>query len=243
MSLDSLNQKLAKLKPASEPAKGKSAADALGGKVGNLQAMLDAIKRAPRGKEAALLQSLFGLDPSKADELVRLLGRERDCSEKGVNGSAGDESRESGHENGTERVARAHGIRYAVANLIKKASVLADFVTEDDRAESMEAVRRAKRAVHRVWNVKLQRMEEYPDSRTQLAAVALERAYDEGLPVQRVLSGRVEMETAEEIMARLRESPAAMAALRAARDAGATLTIGGETVDIEAEVEGVKERR
>lgn len=126
--------------------------------------------------------------------------------------------------------------------LLRRAAILADFITEEDREASMRVVREAKQAMHYVYDHGQKCLVEYPDYKTRLAAVTLERAYDEGLPVQRVLTAQPTMESTEEIMARLRGSPAAMAALRAARDAGAQLVLNGEAVEIEAEVKSAAQQ-
>jgi hypothetical protein len=229
MSLKSLSEKM-------QP-RGKSVADALGGKVGNLQAMLQAIKKVSREKAPAVLEALFGLDPENAKELVDLL---RADSKNGMYQPIVEQIRErtgkSAQENQEKHRARGENPSKAMAKVIKKAASLCDRLDDLDREKALQVLRECMEATTPYFNKETEKTEERIDARMRLAAVTLLLAYDEGLPVQRVLTGRVEQETADEIMSRLRESPAAMAALRAARNAGATLTIGGEIVDIDAEV-------
>lgn len=125
----------------------------------------------------------------------------------------------------------------AVRKIIRKASILADFITEEDRLESMETVRRAKRAKTRIFNVGTKKFEEFDDCKTQLAAVTLERAYDEGLPVARAINMNTQFESADDTLARLKASPAAMRAIAGLREAGVQLAIGDEIVDIESDVQ------
>jgi len=123
----------------------------------------------------------------------------------------------------------------AVRKIIRKASILADFITEEDRAESMEVVRRAKRAKSRTYDVIKKEWLEFDDCKTQLAAVTLERAYDEGLPVARAVNVNANFESADDTLARLKASPEAMKAITGLREAGVKLAIGDQVVEVETE--------
>jgi hypothetical protein len=236
MSLKSLHEKL------NATSKGKSVADALGGKVGNLQAMLLTIRQAPAGKESLTLQTIFGIDPALADEVVSLLVQRRERSENCEGDSLRKHLTEKGHEKGIERPARGQGPSRALSKVIKKAASIADRMTEGDREDGMEVLRAALHATTPYFNMETKRTEERIDLKTRLAALMLMLSYDEGLPVQRVMMAKVEVETADETLARLRESPEALRAIAGLRAAGVTLKIGEEIIDVESEVLQVAKR-
>ena len=144
-------------------------------------------------------------------------------------------------EEAAKRRLRARAESAAVAKVMKKASILADFITEQDREKSMQVVREAKNAMMHVYDQATKCLVERPDHKTRLAAVALERGYDEGLPVERVLQGQVEMESMDVTLARLRGSPEAMKVIAGMKAAGVKLTIEGEVIDVDATVEGTEE--
>jgi len=121
--------------------------------------------------------------------------------------------------------------------ILKRAARLADLMSEEDAKESEKILFGAMQATRRYFNFETKRVEYLPDCRTRLAAVALLLAYTEGLPVQRVRQDRAEMETGEEIMARLRQSPEAMRAVCGLQQAGVKLTHGDEVIDIDASVQ------
>ena len=143
-------------------------------------------------------------------------------------------------ENPEEAAKRRSGTRAksaALGKVIKKAANIAELFDEDDLLQCVRVIREAMNATHRIFDRGTGRLIEVPNHKARLAAVALMLAYTEGLPVQRVVQNRVEMETGEEIMARLRESPAAMAALLAGQKAGAKWVIDGQVIDVEARVQ------
>jgi hypothetical protein len=83
-------------------------------------------------------------------------------------------------------------------SIIRASKRLADYITEQDIAESAQVIREAKKAVSHYYNIEQKRMVEIPDFKIRLAAATLERAYDEGTPVQRqiVMSGKFDTDEA-----------------------------------------------
>lgn len=233
MSLESLANKLG---GDDEPQKPKTVIEAIGGRVGNLQAMLQAIKSAPKGKAAEVLQRLFGIGAEEAEGIVRLMVPEDKVSQNAADGSLRNLLADRAQENGIEKQARAQGMSRAMSKVIKKAASIADRMTEEDRDAGMQVLRDALVATTPYFNLETKLVEERIDLKTRLAALTLQLAYDEGLPVQRVLTGRVDAESAEETLARLRESPEAMRAIRGLKAAGVNIAIEGQVIEVEATV-------
>lgn len=140
-------------------------------------------------------------------------------------------------EEATKRRSRARAQSAAAAKVIKKAAVLADLITDEDIEECAKALREAMQATRPYFNFETKQVERLPDHNARLTAVALILAYTEGLPVQRVRQDHVHQETTEEIMARFRQSPAAMAALLAGQKVGVKWAIDGQVIDVEASVQ------
>lgn len=101
----------------------------------------------------------------------------------------------------------------AVKKIERAAARLVDLFTEQDIEDDMRVIREAKNATLRQYDPAAKKTVEVPDHKTRLAATQMSRAYTEGLPVARQLQITASLETADEIMERLRQSPLAMAAL------------------------------
>ena len=114
----------------------------------------------------------------------------------------------------------------AIRKVIKAAARIADFITDEDRAENAKVIRAAKSATHRYFDLKSKEWTESPYHKTRLAAVALELAYDEGLPVQRSVSISGSFQDAAELMETLNESPATSEALKMLSNMGIKVEAG-----------------
>lgn len=116
----------------------------------------------------------------------------------------------------------------AVRKVIKAAAKLADFIEHEDRAESMEVIRNAKRAMHHIYDQDLHKLVEVPDHKIRLAAVALERPYDEGSPIKRTVTLTGDFQSAEQLIERLQSSPEA---LKAIMGSGIQVAVDGEVIE------------
>ena len=123
----------------------------------------------------------------------------------------------------------------AVRKVIKAAARIADFITDDDRAENAKVIRDAKGANHRYYDMKSKEWTVTPDHKTRLAAVALELAYDEGLPVQRSVAMAGSFKDASELLATLNESPAAREALKLLSNMGIQVEDEGSIIELKTD--------
>jgi len=119
----------------------------------------------------------------------------------------------------------------AIRRVVRASARLADLITDKDVKDSMRVVREAKGANQKHYDNATKDFVEYPDHKTRLAAVTLERAYDEGTPVNRIAAVIHHHQSAEEVIDRFRESPEMMQALKAFSGMGLQLEMDGQVLD------------
>jgi hypothetical protein len=110
--------------------------------------------------------------------------------------------KKTGRKNSRARKA----ISASLAPIIKKSKSIAELFTDEDREQSYQAIKEAKQANH-VYITK-DGIVEVPDHKTRLAAVALERAYDEGTPIARSISAHADFKDFPDLIDRLNSSAA-----------------------------------
>lgn len=126
------------------------------------------------------------------------------------------QSQQEPKENETQsqqiNIAKAANLRpshNAVRAVVRIASRLADLCTGEDLEADARVIREATSATHRIFNTATKQMDIVPDHKTRLAATTLRRAYAEGKPVNREIVLTSTFVSAEEIIAKLRQSPEA----------------------------------
>ncbi len=95
----------------------------------------------------------------------------------------------------------------AIRRVVRAAARLADLNADLDGEDLMKAIREAKHATYHVYDKETKQLVEMPDHKTRLSSVALELAYREGLPAKNVRVDAESFLSADEILARLRQSP------------------------------------
>jgi len=108
--------------------------------------------------------------------------------------------------------------RSALSKVLKKAASIGELLDEDDAHENIRVIREAKNAMHRVYSKEAGGLVEVPDHKARLAAVTLELAYREGLPVQRQVIANTGTDDSSGYMTRALRSPALRGQLRAMLD-------------------------
>ena len=116
--------------------------------------------------------------------------------------------------------------------VIKAAARFADLLNDEDMEENLRVIREAKKATHRFYDIASKTWTYTPDHKTRLAAVALQLAYDEGLPVQRSVAVTGSFKDAGELLATLNESPAAREALKILSNLGIKVENDGEIIEL-----------
>lgn len=98
----------------------------------------------------------------------------------------------------------------AIRRVVRAAARLADLNADLDGEDLMKAIREAKHATYHVYDKETKQLLEMPDHKTRLSSVALELAYREGLPAKNVRVDAESFLSADEILARMRQSPEAL---------------------------------
>jgi len=98
--------------------------------------------------------------------------------------------------------------RSALSKVLKKAASIGELLDEYDAHENIRVIREAKNAMHRVYSKEAGGLVEVPDHKARLAAVTLELAYREGLPVQRQVIANTGPDDSSGYVARALRSPA-----------------------------------
>ena len=98
----------------------------------------------------------------------------------------------------------------SIRPVVRAVRRLADCINEGSAEANAKVIENAKVAVHRVFDPETKRLIEVPDHKTRLAAVTLELAYVEGLPVKREIVLTGSFESGESVIERLKNSPEAM---------------------------------
>jgi hypothetical protein len=98
----------------------------------------------------------------------------------------------------------------SIRPLVRAVRRLADCINEGAPEASAKVIAEAKVATHRIFDVQAKVLVEVPDHKTRLAAVTLELAYVEGLPVKREIVLTGSFESGESVIERLKGSPEAM---------------------------------
>jgi hypothetical protein len=98
----------------------------------------------------------------------------------------------------------------AIKNILRLSKRLADLCTGEDLEADARILREATNATLRIYDLPTKSWHIFPDHKTRLAAVALRRAYVEGTPVKREISITSNFVSAEELLAKMRESPEAL---------------------------------
>ncbi len=127
-----------------------------------------------------------------------------------------------------EKLARLRREEPALRPVLRTAARLADLIESSDIVQAKAVITDAMSATHRVYNPVTRSFDLLPDHKTRLAAVTLQLAYHEGLPVKRELSFSGTFESAESVIERLKGSPEAMRMLAAA---GVNLESGGANAE------------
>lgn len=124
----------------------------------------------------------------------------------------------------------------SVQRVVKAAARLADRITEEDRAKFKDKLIECMDASRTFYSATEKIMITEPDHKTRLAAITLALAYDEGTPIQRVSAVVSHHTPASETVEKYRQSPAMMAAIKAASGMGMSLELQGEIIDIDSEI-------
>jgi hypothetical protein len=98
----------------------------------------------------------------------------------------------------------------SIRPLVRAVRRLADCINDGAPEASAKVIAEAKVATHRIFDVQAKVLVEVPDHKTRLAAVTLELAYVEGLPVKREIVLTGSFESGESVIERLKGSPEAM---------------------------------
>jgi hypothetical protein len=98
--------------------------------------------------------------------------------------------------------------RTALSKIMKRAAKLCEMLDEHDAVECARVIREARNATHRIFIKEAGGLVEVPDHKTRLAAVTLELAYREGLPVQRQVEVQAKIEDKSGLLDRAYRSPA-----------------------------------
>jgi len=144
-----------------------------------------------------------------------------------------DEIRQAIMDRSNKKLHKVINKQSAVARVVNASAKIADILTDEDRHANLEVIRNAKKARTRIYNSETRRHEMVPDSKIQLAAVTLQLAYDEGLPVQRSIAVTGSFKDAGELLATLNESPAAREALKMLSNMGVQVVNDGEIIELE----------
>jgi hypothetical protein len=99
---------------------------------------------------------------------------------------------------------------HPIRAIVKASARLADCIKEGSSEKNAQVIEDAKNATHRIFDPGSRTMIEVPDHKTRLAAVTLELAYVEGLPVKREISVQANFESGESVIERIKASPEAM---------------------------------
>jgi hypothetical protein len=108
-----------------------------------------------------------------------------------------------------EKLARLRREEPALRPVLRTAVRLADLIEASDIAQAKRVISDAMTATHRVYNPISRSFDHVPDHRSRIAAVTLQLAYHEGLPVKREVSVTANFEPLDSVLERLKESPEA----------------------------------
>jgi hypothetical protein len=109
-----------------------------------------------------------------------------------------------------EKLARLRREEPALRPVLRTAVRLADLIEASDIAQAKRVISDAMTATHRVYNPISRSFDHVPDHRSRIAAVTLQLAYHEGLPVKREISVQANFESGESVIERIKASPEAM---------------------------------
>ena len=107
------------------------------------------------------------------------------------------------------QVARARKEHWpaSLAKVIKKAISISHLITGEDQADSLQVLREAKHATHRIFDPVTRQLIEVPDHKTRLAAITLELAYTEGRPVERQIVATTRFDDLQSLRERIQSLP------------------------------------